>query len=80
MTRRETDRELAEIRAQIARLQGREAFLLARLQHLEAEEDSFPRPGWPIQRAAKAAVQAAQAAAQTSGRRISTASPSRIAL
>ena len=69
MTRPEIEDELTELRAQIARLQGREAFLATRLAQSDAEEDGhLPRPGWPIARA------------QTSGRRISTASPSRIAV
>lgn len=68
MTRVETEAELAEIRAQIARLQGREAFLQARLSIALDDALPQPRPGWPIQRA------------HASGRRISTSASSRIAV
>lgn len=70
MTRHETQSELSEVQAQIARLQVREVFLQARLRRIEAEPgEDAPRPGWPITRAD-----------QASGRRISTSAPSRIAV
>lgn len=70
MTRPETETELSEVQAQIARLQVRELFLQTRLRRtLAPEAEDAPRPGWPIARAD-----------QTSGRRISTSSPPRIAL
>jgi len=70
MTRRETEIELSDVQAQIARLQIRELFLQTRLRcaRPEVEEDP-PRPGWPIARTD-----------QASGRRISTSAPSRIAV
>ena len=49
MTRYETEDELADIRARIARLQAREAFLNTRLTMAE-EELALQRPGWPIRR------------------------------
>jgi hypothetical protein len=71
MTRHETEAELSDVQAQIARLQIRELFLQTRLRRTEAPEveEAAPRPGWPIARAD-----------QTSGRRISTSAPSRIAV
>jgi hypothetical protein len=69
MTRSETEHELEELRAQIRRLESRAAFLATRLARSDEDGvDSLPRPGWPIQRA------------QTSGRRISTSAPPRIAV
>jgi hypothetical protein len=49
MNRFETEDELADIRARIARLQAREAFLNTRLNMAE-EEMALHRPGWPIRR------------------------------
>ena len=51
MTRTETQIELQDISAQIARLLGRKAALQCRLLK-EEEEAELPlnRPGWPIQR------------------------------
>jgi hypothetical protein len=59
--------DLAELRAEIARLQRREAALSARVE-VAQDGGTLPRPGWPIARC------------QTSGARISTGSPPRIAV
>jgi hypothetical protein len=70
MTRQEAELELAELRFQIARLQGRKAELQLRL--MRGDDDNITdllRPGWPIRRSG-----------QVSARRISISSPSRIAV
>ena len=66
MSRNEALDELAEIRAAILRLKAREDRILARIDMME---DPAPRPGWPIQRGYPG-----------KGARISTSSPSRIAV
>ena len=72
MTRLETEAEaeLADVQAQIARLQIRELFLQTRLRHAKvADGDDAARPGWPITRTT-----------QTSACRISNSAPSLIAV
>lgn len=72
MTRQETELELALLRTQIARLQGRKAELQIRLLRADDDDDPFtdlPRAGWPIRRSGQVSV-----------RRISISAPSRIAV
>lgn len=75
MTRPETEAELSDVQAQIARLQIRELFLQTRLRHTKnadakvAGADDAGRPGWPIARTA-----------QSSGCRISTSAAFLIAV
>ena len=69
MTRHQVETELSDIRRKIARLRQREAALINM-----AEEETTPRPGWPMQRAAQLL------ASQASGAMISTSAPSRIAV
>ena len=69
LTRHQVETELSDIRREIARLRRREATLID-----TAEEKTAPRPGWPMQRAARLL------ASQASGAMISTSAPSRIAV
>ena len=74
VTRHETEAELSEVQAQIARLQVRELFLQTSLRRAEAPDTGdAARPGWPIARTD-------QTSDHASGRRISTSSLSRIAV
>ncbi len=73
MTRFEAEAALAELRAELARLQGRAAFLQTCLLRQDAvDPQPLPRPGWPIRRA--------QPAAHGSGRRSSTSASPRTAV
>ena len=72
MTRHQVETELSDIRREITRLQRREAQLLCRA----LEDDSAPRPGWPMLRASAGAL----AQAQASGAISSTSVPSRTAV
>lgn len=70
MTRHQVETELSDIRREITRLQRREAHLLCRA----LEDNTAPRPGWPMHRASAGVM------AQASGAISSTSVPSRTAV